>query len=425
MYRVRQFAERNGPTTSVRWSEQRLSGQPKWVPALFLLHNLTSSYIIITMKNKLPTIYKRTEGGAIEQWTIIVEDNTFYTESGQVNGRITTSKPTICEVKNTGQANERTAEEQALSEAKAKWKKQTEKGYTTDIKKVDEAQKSYYRPMLAHKYDDHKDKVKFPCYCQRKSDGIRCVLTKDGAFSRNGKEFVTIPHIQEALRSIFQDNPDTILDGELYNHELHDNFNKIASLVKKTKPSIEDLFESAEKVQYHIYDAPRIDGLDESIGFAARNLRLNKVLHRFTVSHTCIKIVATFALNSPDDVLPMHDKFIEEGYEGLMIRMDKPYQNKRSKYLLKFKVFDTEEFIIRGISAGRGNKANMAAFVSFVTKAADPFTAGIIGDDEYCKDLLNRRELFVGKLATVKYFRLTPDGIPRFPKVVEVDRQDV
>ena len=133
-----------------------------------------------------------------------------------------------------------------------------------------------------------------------------------------------------------------------------------------------------------------------------------------------IHIVETLILKSADEIIPMHDKFVEDGYEGLMIRLDKPYQNKRSRYLLKYKCFDTEEFTILGIEAGRGNKATMAAFMRFRTKDRKPFRAGINSDETECREFLNNKEDYIGKLATVKYFRYTPDNIPRFPKVIAV-----
>ena len=38
-----------------------------------------------------------------------------------------------------------------------------------------------------------------PVYIQPKLDGVRCVITKDGAFSRTGKQFKNIAHIELSL----------------------------------------------------------------------------------------------------------------------------------------------------------------------------------------------------------------------------------
>jgi DNA ligase-1 len=364
---------------------------------------------------KLPILYKKTETGAIQQWQIVADNDGFYTIEGQVGGKFTTSMPTKCEGKNAGKANETTPQTQAEFEAERKWKKQTDKGYTPDIDKVDSAV-TYIKPMLAHKFKDYKDEVSYPIYVQRKSDGARCVMTRLGAWTRNGNEWVTIPHIREALKPFFQKYPNAILDGELYNHELHDNFDKIMSLVKKTKPSIEDLFEAEEMVQYHVYDSPKIRTLNEKDPFINRYMALAEELKG--VKH--VRIVETYEAKNEKDMYEYYEKFLDEGYEGLMIRMNKPYQNKRTKYLLKVKPVETEEFRILNIRAGKGNKANMAAHADFITKQGKRFTANIKGTHVYLKKLLEERDEVVGKQATVQYQNITPDGVPRFPYMIAV-----
>jgi hypothetical protein len=41
---------------------------------------------------------------------------------------------------------------------------------------------------------------------------------------------------------------------------------------------------------------------------------------------------------------------------------------------------------------------------------------------DYLEELWNSKDKLIGKQATVKYFNLTPDGKPRFPKVIKIDR---
>ena len=93
------------------------------------------------------------------------------------------------------------------------------------------------KAMLAHKYNT--DKADYPAYMQPKLDGVRCLFTAKGAFSRTGKQFMNVYHIEQQLKTFFAANPNAVLDGELYNHELKDDFEKIISLVRKTKPTPE------------------------------------------------------------------------------------------------------------------------------------------------------------------------------------------
>ena len=126
------------------------------------------------------------------------------------------------------------------------------------------------KPMLAYPVSNKPIDYTKPVFMQPKLDGVRCLIQYDEgkvtAYSRTGKEWKNIDHILYNLKPFFILNPDVILDGELYNHDLKDNFEKIVSLVRKQKPTDEDRAESAEMVQFHCYDI-----VDETMSFAMRN----------------------------------------------------------------------------------------------------------------------------------------------------------
>ena len=71
--------------------------------------------------------------------------------------------------------------------------------------------------MLAH---DYTKRPQSNGYSQPKLDGIRCVVDKNGMWTRAGKPINSCPHIFESLKKFIEDNPNMIIDGELYNHEL-------------------------------------------------------------------------------------------------------------------------------------------------------------------------------------------------------------
>lgn len=370
---------------------------------------------------QLPDLYKRTKTGAIQHWRIVIDGSTFYTIEGLVDGVHTTSKPTQCQAKNIGRANATTAEKQALVEAQAKWTRKTEKGFTTDISNVDSVN-MHYEPMLAQKYEKYKNKITFPVIINPKLDGIRAVVNKDKALTRNGKQHKSIPHILKALEPFFKKFPNAILDGELYNMDFHDDFNRIASLVRKTKPTPTDLDVSSMYIEYHIYDCPRIDNLIEKDKFSSRFNMMSKHLQEIVKKHKCIKIVEAQVANNDKEVMDWHKKYVKDGYEGIIIRVDGPYENKRSKNLLKCKIPETEEFTILNIREGKGNKKGLAAHADFKTKEGDTFTANIKGPHDYLKKMLKDKDNVINKIGTVRYFNLTPDGIPRFPYLIDVDR---
>ena len=361
---------------------------------------------------KLETIYKKTKTGATQEWTIEVVDNKYRTHSGQVGGAITTNEWTLCYGKNVGKANGTTDEQQAMAEAVAKRTKKLESGYFEDVNNINEQQ--YFEPMLAAKWEDYKDKIQYPIYSQPKLDGIRCIVTKDGMFSRNGKPIVSAPHIRKALDKLFKYEPHLILDGELYADKFANDFNKIVSLVKRTKPTAEDLMDSERQIEYHVYDVPSVDET-----FTGRWRELDELALDFP---NCVKKVETHIITEEFYITDWYENYIERGYEGQMLRLDSKYENKRSKSLLKHKTFVDEEYTILDIVEGEGNRTGTAGYMVFETVEGKPFKSNVKGTWDETAEMLKSKKKLIGKQATIKYFNLTPDGIPRFPYVINIDR---
>lgn len=363
---------------------------------------------------KLPTLYSRTATGAIQVWTIEIQMNAYRTLHGQYGGKIVTTEWYTTASTNVGRANQRDPEEQAVFEAEACWKKKRDSGMFEDIDAVDTV--TFIAPMLAKKWEDRKSKVSFPLYCQPKLDGMRAVITRHGATSRNGKAWVTIPHILQALAPVFASYPDLILDGELYCHGLHDDFNKISSLIKKTKPSAADLLESAEIIEYHWYDIA-----DTALKFFERNQKIGSICAQYNfTSETAIVPVATYVARDEPHLDELYGILLEDGYEGQMVRTNEPYEYKRSNTLLKRKEFQDDEYCIVSIEEGNGNKTGMAGYAVLEREDGVRFRSNIKGNHTFLKALLMSAEDYVGKYATCKYFNLTPSGIPRFPYIIKI-----
>ncbi len=346
-----------------------------------------------------PILYKKTATGAIQTWQMQIQNNQHCVISGQEGGKKVTSSWTTCTPKNVGRANETTAEEQAMLEVKAKYKKKLDGEYYNDILKANTPK--IFKPMLAHKY---KGGLTFPVHTQPKLDGIRAIVTKDGIKSRTGKVITSCPHILEALVSTFEEHPDLILDGELYHHNLKEDFNKLVSVIRKDKPSEQ----ARALVQYHIYDMP-----SSSDNFVRRSLILTGILFWASLEPS-IEIVPTCKSVNQQALDSANEKYAAQGYEGQIIRLDKPYQNKRSKFLLKRKEFADHEYKIVGIAEGKGNWAGKAKRITCQLPDGREFGATLKGTQKYCAEVLANSEKYIGKQATVKHFRETPGGIPRF-----------
>jgi DNA ligase-1 len=110
--------------------------------------------------------------------------------------------------------------------------------------------------------------------------------------------------------------------------------------------------------------------------------------------------------------------YLEAGYEGQMIRENAEYeQNKRSKSLIKRKEFLTDEFHVIAVEEGKGNWAGYIK--RFILQLPDgrEFGAVVRGTQEVMKKLFESNEK--PTWATLRYFTPTPDGVPRFPVVVD------
>ena len=259
----------------------------------------------------------------------------------------------------------------------------------------------FFKPMLAHKFEPGHF---VPGYAQPKLDGVRCITTAAGMFSREGKPILGAPHIHDALAHLFAEDPDLVLDGEIYNHDLKDDFNTIVSVVKKQSPTPAQLERSAELAQYHIYDVPSQPG-----DFFTR---IQSLLDMDVNLHMgVLQMVDTYPVTTLETFLKLHETHLALGYEGTMWRRNAPYEQKRSKHLLKHKEFQDAEFEVVAIEEGNGNWAGLAKRVTCRLPDGRTFGAGIKGDAVQAKRLLTETH----KVATVRFFALTPDGIPRFP----------
>ena len=362
----------------------------------------------------LKTLYKKNKD-KVQKWSIEVDGNKYRTTEGFIDGAMTTSKWTTVTGKNIGRSNETTPEEQALREAGAKNRLKQDKGYKEDIDCIHEAVP--FEPMLAHSYADQKAKVTYPCYVQPKLDGMRCPIRKEGAFSRQNKPVNSVPHIVEALAELFTDCPGLVIDGELYNHDLRDDFNRLISHVKKTKPTKADLQVSEKEIQFHVYDL--FDIADSTATFEARYMRLLEL----TDGLNHIVPVKTFKVDNEKELDKMYEDFLEAGYEGMMIRSNGPYQQKRTIQLLKRKEFVDGEFEITDLVEGVGNRSGMMGKIIMKTGAGESFEAdasGLGGHEAYV-EMLQNKDKYIGLKATVKYQTLTPDRqVPRFGKVIAI-----
>ena len=336
------------------------------------------------------------------------------------------SEWTYPEPKNVGKKNETTVRSQGQAEVKSKITKMLDSGYVEDLDNIDNPRITKIA-MLAKGFDAERVQKEIEktgyVYTQPKLDGVRCIATAQGLFTRSGKRIVSVPHIDEDLKSHFEKDPDLIFDGELYNHDLRDNFDEIISAVRK-EANLDP--EQARKIQYHVYDIvseTRNFG-ERCEGFSAQAFSESEKPSQYWDIGLNIRKVMWWKEDNIDQVFKSHQQWLKEGYEGTMIRYDAPYQlNKRNWNLQKLKEFQDDEFPILRIEEGKGKNAGLASVIVVDVDGVEA-SPTMMGSLEFRKQLWEEREDYQGGVATVKYFNKTKDGSLRFPNCKMVFKKE-
>jgi ATP-dependent DNA ligase len=368
-------------------------------------------------------IYSKDSKGVLRFWRYLVDGDKWTGVSGQVGGAETQSGWTHCVPK-----SKPTSEEQALFEANAEMTKKLDRKYR---KTVDDLEKGdiFIQPMLAHGIDDYD--MPLPYLAQPKLDGFRCIITAEGATTRQGQPFVTIDHILADLAPVFEQYPDLVLDGELYNHDYKADFNTLSSLIRKDfkldkkalKAGVsEDEQRAALKarqasaIQYHVYDI-----VDSTMPFEER---IELIEHIFLQEWDVpgIFVVETCEVTSDAGGEELYIEWLEQGFEGLMKRNPSAtYQvGKRSKHLLKWKDFETKEFKVARIEEGNGNWKGAAKRVVVYLEDGRENESGTRGSIPFLKGVLEDKERYEAGWVTVRFMKQrTPDGKLRAPVTID------
>jgi DNA ligase-1 len=227
------------------------------------------------------------------------------------------------------------------------------------------------------------------------------------AYSRTGKEWKNIHHILAQLKPFFQKYPNVILDGELYNHDLRDDFETIISLVRRQKPDDIDMLESADFVQFHCYDI-----IDEELPF---DQRIEFVTESLMLLGDSIHTVDTVQIPNQLEAEEMHEVNMNSGFEGSILRTNDKYACKRSHNLRKFKDFHDTEAVITGWVEGKGKRVGTIGKFLAVDSEGNEFGMPVMDKFKYLQDNFKLMQGYVGKTATFTYFERTKANSYRHP----------
>ena len=365
------------------------------------------------MKTEFPILYALSSTKKVKQWSITVEGDdtlgTIIVEHGYMGGKIQTNSKEITKGKNLGKKNSTTPYTQAVADAQSMWNKKKDSQYIETVPDKDFVP-DIRLPMLAQSFNKRKHNIKYPAMAQPKLNGVRCLAKKISKteiryLSRKGKSFGidnnTLQHLNNHLLDVLFVGEEA--DGEIF----HPNwtFQKILRNVKKLRPSSKDL-------QYWVYDVA-----DETKTF---NERVDRIEEIGDVS-TNVKDLEAVIIHNEADVYKLHNKFVQNGFEGAIIRnMDGLYKyDHRSADLQKYKEFIDEEFEIVGGTEGTGLDKGCIIF-RVKNKANHEFNVKPKGTRESRQEILQNIEKYIGKELTVRYQELSEDGVPIFPVGIAV-----
>ena len=342
------------------------------------------------------TLYKTTSKGKVMTWYIEVkvQDTKVYmtSYSGYIDGKIKVSPREITKGKNLKSINKTTPLEQACKEAQSKWNYKKDRcGMTLTPGEISQ----FIGPMLAKNYLKDKNKIKFPCYVQKKYDGVRFIynVEKKMGYTRQ-RQILHLPKLDKCISRI---NKHIYLDGELYKHSA--DFSEIQGNVSKNE---------LKDMKYYIYDC--FDIQNTNWMFKDRIT----YLHKIPVDNLLV-IVPTDLVEDEEQMMIYFNKFIEAKYEGIILRnTDSLYKvNFRSNDLQKFKLMEDAEFKIIDAKEAKGTHKGCVIFKcqindkTFWTKMAGPLANS--------RRMFIDKDQYIGQMLTVKYQELSHKGIPRFP----------
>ncbi len=256
-------------------------------------------------------------------------------------------------------------------------------------------------------------------FCSRKIDGVRCLMKWDEerqeviSVSRGGKEYdvpTTKIRNNPLVIAYLKENPNIALDGELYIHGW--TLQKISGVCR-----LKTWEERCEAIEFWIFDL-----VDTELYFTQRMDKLID-LELYFEEFDKIKVVEHILLEGWVNIKKYHDKFVAEGFEGLVAR--KPYKKyepgKRNSDWIKVKDYLEDSFKI--IDYSEGLRPEDFCFV-LEAKNGKRFEAKPIGTREIKEEYMENMDDIIGKMGDVKYFALSEAGVPMQP-VFKTVRYDI
>lgn len=280
------------------------------------------------------------------------------------------------------------------------------------------------KPMLAKQEKDITNRKIFDrdWYASVKINGVRALIYKGKdselhAASRGSISYdFVLNHIltNKTLISLFEEYPDIILDGEIFN--FYTPLNEISGVCRSQKTAYDGDF-----LQFYWYD---IVDVNKSFKNRLKLMDEIKVKYNFTFNpckkwlddELKIQFVPQLLVSGWDKMMDLHNQYVSKGWEGLVIRdPEKLYKpGGRDQRMIKIKVYKEDTFLVIGIEQGLRKYDDMCFILE--TKDGKQFKAKPLGTREQKIEYTeNFESKYKGHLGDCKYFNISAHGVVEQP----------
>ena len=359
----------------------------------------------------LPMLLGNDVNGNSQQWQIGFDGTNLVIQHGRVGGALqTASRAVVC---NTSGRN---IFQQSLINGKRRYTDKCIEGYHAEGSDA----RMTIKPMLANVYSHTGKQISqwSEVIIQPKLDGVRCLISNQSTgiikTSRSNRCYMYMEHIDRQAKLLLSMlPPGTILDGELYNHQME--FEEIISIVRRTKnPHPEE-----HKIQYWIFD---LIPIGSNKPFEDRYTLLvnayNSIIDQLPdICIVPLHIYPTHTMTE-ENIKVILDVMTNDGYEGFIMRKtgaDSEYVMGRCSNIFKVKKFETAEGYVINVFPSSGTEADCAMFTLYdpITNATFPIRPA--GSFEQRREWLRNPAPIINQLYTYQCVVRKVGELPRHP----------
>lgn len=264
--------------------------------------------------------------------------------------------------------------------------------------------------QLGSGFDKLKLKQNEYFYLSQKLNGIRASAINNKFVSRQGKTINGMQHILNDIQML-TNGTNMFFDGELIRKNIdgitdNENF-RIGTGIINSDAS------TKEEIKFVIFDCFPKDELKDGKSKDKYSKRKQQLLYynaEIKVKGlTNIEIVPMmYEGTDTSEIMKGLDYASEQGWEGIMLNKNTPYECKRTTNLIKVKKFLSADLEVVDVLEGDGRlKGTLGALV--VKYKNNTVNVGSGYDDETRKKIWTNRENMIGKIIEVKYKEVSKD----------------